>query len=60
MLINLSIMNTILYKKSKGRARVKAIEQGAYDGRFRTKIVIDRKKNQYKKFRKEKFKLDNL
>lgn len=47
-----------LRKRSKGRARLLAIEQGAYDGRFRSKVVPDKKKNQFKKFRKEKFKLN--
>ena len=47
-------MNQVLYNKAKGRSRQSAIEQGAYDGRFRTKIVVNKKKNEFKKLRNTK------
>lgn len=50
-------MEQILYKKAKGRARELAIEQGAYDGRFRSRVDKNRKKDEFLKLRKEKFKL---
>jgi len=34
--------------------RESAKKQGFYDGRFRTKVVPDKKKNLYKKLRKNK------
>ena len=47
-------MNKVLHNKSKARTRQLAIDQGAYDGRFRTKIVVNKKKNEFKKLRKNK------
>ena len=47
-------MNKTLHNKSKARARKEMISQGAYDGRFTTKVVSDKKKDQYLKLRREK------
>ena len=40
---NFNIMNNI-FNQSKSRERESAKSQGFYDGRFRTKIVKDRRK----------------
>lgn len=39
-----------LYSKAKGRHRERMIEDGAYDGRFKTKVV--KKKDKYKEWKK--------
>lgn len=50
-------VRTILLKKSKGRNRNRAIEAGAYDGRFLTQVVPDKKRSLHKKYRKNKHKI---
>ena len=47
----------ILRKAKKAKAREKAMSDGAYDGRFSTKVVKDKKKEEHRKLRKEKHKL---
>lgn len=39
-------MNKKLFQKAKARERERAIEDGFYDGRFKTKIVKDKKKEE--------------
>ena len=47
-------MNKTLLNMAKARQREQAIEDGYYDGRFRTKVVKDKKK-QEKKHRNKRF-----
>jgi len=37
-------MNKKLYNMAKAKQRERAIDDGYYDGRFRTKVVEDKKK----------------
>ena len=50
-------MNKELHKRSRARTRQQALEDGFYDGRFLSKVVQNKKKMQYLKFRKNKFKI---
>lgn len=54
---NMKSVKDILQKAKKAKAREKAMSDGAYDGRFSTKVVKNKKKDDYRKFRKEKHKL---
>jgi hypothetical protein len=45
-------MNTLNYTQQK---RKDMIAQGAYDGRFKNKVIKDKKKDQSKKWAREKF-----
>lgn len=42
------------FKSSQGRERESAKEQGFYDGRFRTKVVKDKKKENSRKWARGK------
>jgi hypothetical protein len=46
-----------LYNISQTINRKSAVSQGFYDGRFRTKVVSDKKKTEYIKLRKQKIKV---
>lgn len=46
MNINFNIAQTV--------NRQKAVDEGFYDGRFRSRVVPDKKKNTYRKLRKQK------
>ncbi len=45
-------MNTLNYTQQK---RKDMIAQGAYDGRFKNKVIKDKKKEQSRKWAREKF-----
>ena len=45
-------MNTLNYTQQK---RKDMIAQGAYDGRFKNRVIKDKKKDQNKKWAREKF-----
>ena len=47
-------MKKEIEKYIKGKNREKAKEQGFYDGRFRTRVVPDKKKSSAKACRKNK------
>jgi len=47
-------IRNISFKFAQASNRNLAIEQGFYDGRYCTKIVADKKKIIYKKYRKNK------
>jgi len=48
-------MNKKLFQMAKGRERERAVEDGFYDGRFRTKVSKDKKKEQKKHQNKKYF-----
>ena len=50
-------MNKILHKKTKARQRRLAIDQGAYDGRLRTRVVVNKKRNHHIDLRRNKSKI---
>lgn len=45
-------MNKKLFQMAKAQERERAIEDGFYDGRFKTKVVKDKKKSEKRKWNK--------
>jgi hypothetical protein len=52
MNINFKIAETVNRKRAK--------DQGYFDGRFRSKTILDKKKNAYFKLRKNKVKMNEM
>jgi hypothetical protein len=52
--LHFTIMDRKLFKMAKGSNRQKAIDDGFYDGRFRPKVVPDKKVKEERKSRKHK------
>jgi hypothetical protein len=57
---NIKIASEKLYKMTLSANRDEMNEQGAFDGRFSTKVGPDKKKGEYLKIRKEKHKYKSL
>jgi hypothetical protein len=51
-------MNKKLFQMAKAKERERAVEDGFYDGRYRTKVQKDKKKEQKKYQNKRFFDLD--
>jgi len=50
-------MNEELFNMAKGRERESAKEQGFFDGRFRPKVIKDKKKEDSKKKSRKKLRI---